>query len=272
MVVNDATLASESCTRMMEARDLLPSVWLSMRLCLDNCKTPRISGQFRIAVSLGVSWGSQDPHATAYISVHCSMTRYPVISIASLYHIYFRTADHSTMAPSLTTNLSHDVSQSNNHRQDGLQPGIYVPTVAFFEPDEHQKVDVDATARHVQMLARAGVTGIVTHGSNGEAVHLDDDERMLITATTRQALTECGKNDMTIVVGCGAASTKQTIKLCLDAAKSGGDFALVLPPSYYGSLLTKKAISDYYRAVADASPIPIVIYNFPAVQGGSTLR
>ncbi|GAB7332670.1 hypothetical protein MBLNU13_g04424t1 [Cladosporium sp. NU13] len=172
------------------------------------------------------------------------------------------------MAPSLTTNLSHDVSQSNNHRQDRLQPGIYVPTVAFFEPDEHQQVDVDATARHVQMLARAGVTGIVTHGSNGEAVHLDDDERMLVTATTRQALTECGKSDMTIVVGCGAASTKQTIKLCLDAAKSGGDFALVLPPSYYGSLLTKKAISDYYRAVADASPIPIVVYNFPAVQGG----
>ena len=172
------------------------------------------------------------------------------------------------MAPISTTNLSHDVSQSNSRRQARLQPGIYVPTVAFFKSDEHQQVDVDATARHVQMLARAGVTGIVTHGSNGEAVHLNDDERMLVTETTRQALTQSGKNDMTIIVGCGAASTRQTIKLCLDAAKSGGDFALVLPPSYYGSLLTKKTISDYFRAVADASPIPVVIYNFPAVQGG----
>jgi dihydrodipicolinate synthase/N-acetylneuraminate lyase len=174
------------------------------------------------------------------------------------------------MAPSSTTNLSHDISPvgSGSYPQCKLPPGIYVPTVAFFKPDEYQQVDVEATTRHVQMLARAGVTGIVTHGSNGEAVHLNDDERMLATETTRQALTQCGQGDMTIVVGCGAASTQQTIKLCLNAAKSGGDFALVLPPSYYGSLLTKKAISDYFRAVADASPIPIVIYNFPAVQGG----
>lgn len=106
------------------------------------------------------------------------------------------------MAPISTTNLSHDVSQSNSRRQARLQPGIYVPTVAFFKSDEHQQVDVDATARHVQMLARAGVTGIVTHGSNGEAVHLNDDERMLVTETTRQALTQSGKNDMTIIVGC----------------------------------------------------------------------
>lgn len=155
------------------------------------------------------------------------------------------------------------------HNNPGrLQPGIYVPTVAFFEPDVHQKVDIAATERHAQMLARAGVTGIVTHGSNGEAVHLNDEERMLVTQTTRQALEQCGHGDMTVIVGCGAASTQQTIKLCLDAAKSGGDFALVLPPSYYGSLLTKTTILDYFRAVADASPIPIVIYNFPAVQGG----
>lgn len=172
------------------------------------------------------------------------------------------------MAPTSTTDLSPDVTHSSNHRQNKLQPGIYVPTVAFFKPDAHQQVDVGATERHVQMLARAGVTGIVTHGSNGEAVHLNDDERMLITEITRKALTQCGDADMTIVVGCGAASTQQTIKLCRDAATSGGDFALVLPPSYYGGLLSKRAILDYFRTVADASPIPILIYNFPAVQGG----
>jgi 4-hydroxy-2-oxoglutarate aldolase len=172
------------------------------------------------------------------------------------------------MAPSSTADLSHNATHANIGRQSRLQPGIYVPTVAFFKPDAHQQVDVDATKRHVEMLARAGVTGIVTHGSNGEAVHLTDNERMLVTEATRQALALCGKGDMTIIVGCGAASTQQTIKLCLDASKSGGDFALVLPPSYYGSLLTRKTISDYFRTVADASPIPIVIYNFPAVQGG----
>lgn len=153
-----------------------------------------------------------------------------------------------------------------------LAPGVYVPTVAFFEDNAAQKVDVAATEQHVQMLAKSGVTGIVTHGSNGEAVHLTDQERMLITQTTRQALQDCGHGDLALLVGCGAASTQQTIKLCVDAANSGGDFALVLPPSYYGSLLSSTAILDFFRAVADASPVPILIYNFPAVQGGLDLN
>jgi 4-hydroxy-2-oxoglutarate aldolase len=172
------------------------------------------------------------------------------------------------MAPSLISDSSIDSTLVDGSRSRHLERGIYVPTVAFFEVDTHQRVDVAATEQHAQMLARAGVTGLVTHGSNGEAVHLTDEERKLITKTTRQGLQRCGHGGMPILVGCGAPSTQQTIKLCIDAAESGGSFALVLPPSYYGSLLTKDAILDYFRTVADASPIPLVIYNFPAVQGG----
>jgi 4-hydroxy-2-oxoglutarate aldolase len=172
------------------------------------------------------------------------------------------------MAPGTVAESSIDNTQVEGTRPRRLERGIYVPTVAFFEPDAHQRVDVTATEKHAQMLARAGVTGLVTHGSNGEAVHLNDEERKLITKTTRQGLQRCGHGDMTVMVGCGAPSTQQTIKLCIDATESGGDFALVLPPSYYGSLLTTDAILGYFRAVANASPIPLVIYNFPAVQGG----
>lgn len=161
------------------------------------------------------------------------------------------------------------ISQSQTH---SLKPGIYVPTVAFFNAGEHQAVDVETTKRHVEALASSGVTGIVTHGSNGEAVHLSHDERMLITRTTREALAGSGHGDMALLVGCGAPSTQETIKLCKDAAESGGDFALVLPPSYYGSLLNSSLILDFFCAVADASPIPLVIYNFPAVQGGLDLN
>jgi 4-hydroxy-2-oxoglutarate aldolase len=172
------------------------------------------------------------------------------------------------MAPSIISDSLIDSTQVDGSQSRHLERGIYVPTVAFFEADTHQRVDVAATEKHAQMLAGAGVTGIVTHGSNGEAVHLTDEERKLITKTTRQGLQRCGHGEMPILVGCGAPSTQQTIKLCIDAAESGGDFALVLPPSYYGTLLTKDAILDYFRTVADASPIPLVIYNFPAVQGG----
>lgn len=88
---------------------------------------------------------------------------------------------------------------------------------------------------------------------------------MLVTRSTREALVSCGHGGMALLVGCGAPATQETIKLCKDAAESGGDFALVLPPSYYGSLLITTLILDFFRAVADASPIPLVIYNFPAV-------
>lgn len=176
------------------------------------------------------------------------------------------------MAPSIATDSptnGQHISQPQTHL---LKPGIYVPTVAFFSSGEHQAVDVETTKRHVEALASSGVAGIVTHGSNGEAVHLSHEERMLISRTTREALASSGHGDMALLVGCGAPSTQETIKLCKDAAESGGDFALVLPPSYYGSLLNSSLILDFFRAVADASPIPLVIYNFPAVQGGLDLN
>jgi 4-hydroxy-2-oxoglutarate aldolase len=151
-----------------------------------------------------------------------------------------------------------------------LKAGIYVPTVAFF--DGEQQVDLQTTEKHVQMLAHAGITGIVTHGSNGEAVHLSHQERKLIIQATRRALKSCGYGHMTIVAGCSAQSTKETIALCNDAAENGADFVLVLPPSYYGTLLTGKLVLDHFRAVADASAIPLVVYNFPAIQGGFDLN
>ena len=68
-----------------------------------------------------------------------------------------------------------------------LVPGVYVPTMCFFEADS-ENVDKATIARHAVRLARAGVTGLATQGSNGEAVHLTHSERQLVTETTRKAL------------------------------------------------------------------------------------
>ncbi|THY19491.1 dihydrodipicolinate synthetase family protein [Aureobasidium pullulans] len=169
------------------------------------------------------------------------------------------------MAPTSTQELSGAKPVPALSTGTKLEPGIYVPTVAFFKEDE--EVDIETTRKHVTMLAGSGIKGIVTHGSNGEAAHLSHEERTLITRTTRQALDDSGKK-VKIVVGCGAHSTRETIKLCKDAASAGGHAALVLPPSYFASLLSSKLLIDHFRKVADASPIPILIYNFPAVQSG----
>jgi 4-hydroxy-2-oxoglutarate aldolase len=153
-----------------------------------------------------------------------------------------------------------------SHQARRLVAGVYVPTVAFF--GDNEDVDIATTEKHAARLANTGIAGIVTHGSNGEAVHLERDERIVITKATRRALDSIGRHDMPIIVGCGAQSTRQTIRLCRDARESGGDYALILPPSYYGSLLNSDSLLSHFRAVADASPVPLLIYNFPAVAGG----
>lgn len=153
--------------------------------------------------------------------------------------------------------------------QQPLSSGIYVPTVAFFTPED--TVDVETTTAHATRLAKTGISGLVTHGSNGEAVHLDHAERQLINRTTRAALDAAGRANLPLIVGCGAQSTRETIQLCREAAQSGGTHALVLPPAYYGSLLTTDLIVEHFHAVAAASPIPIIIYNFPAACAGLDL-
>lgn len=162
-------------------------------------------------------------------------------------------------------------SMNNGHVKMArhLRRGLYVPTVAFFTADD--EVDLETTMAHATKLVQAGVAGLVTHGSNGEAVHLGHEERQRINRATREAMDEAGRADMALIVGCGAQSTRETIQLCREAAASGGTHVLVLPPAYYAGLLTPELIVEHFRAVADASPVPVLIYNFPAACGGLDL-
>src|ERR1700761_7639331 len=57
-----------------------------------------------------------------------------------------------------------------------LSGGVHVPTLAFFKPDT-EEIDLETTARHAINLAKTGISGLVVHGSNGEAPHLTSDER-----------------------------------------------------------------------------------------------
>ncbi|KAI0441852.1 mitochondrial putative 4-hydroxy-2-oxoglutarate aldolase [Xylaria telfairii] len=163
-------------------------------------------------------------------------------------------------------------AEDNLDNSRPLIPGVYVPTLCFFDP-KTEDIDADAIASHTVRLAQAGVTGIATQGSNGEAVHLTHEERELVTATTRSALDLAGFSHVPVIVGCGAQSVRETVELCCEAAEAGGDYALVLPPSYYATLFApaSETIVRYFTEVADASPIPIIIYNFPGAVNGMDL-
>ncbi|KAK2737632.1 hypothetical protein FQN55_000988 [Onygenales sp. PD_40] len=161
-------------------------------------------------------------------------------------------------------------SSSSQPSYNGLRPlkaGVYVPTVAFFK-DISEDLDLDTVASHAVRMAQAGVAGLTTQGSNGEAVHLSHHERNLVTKTTREALDNAGFPMVPIIVGCGAQSTRETIELCEEAASSGGDYVLVLPPAYYKGLYKPQSTIDFFTDVATASPIPVLIYNFPGAVSG----
>ncbi|CVK97307.1 hypothetical protein FPRO06_04264 [Fusarium proliferatum] len=177
--------------------------------------------------------------------------------------------NHNSMSDSSSSASADDRLDDVQHIRRLLTPGVYVPTMCFFDADT-EDVDTAAIAAHAVRLAHAGVTGLATQGSNGEAVHLSHSERQLVTATTRAALNDGGFSHVPVIVGCGSQSTRETVQYCREAWEAGGDYALVLPPSYYATLFApaSETILEYFTKVADKSPIPIIIYNFPGAVGG----
>ena len=171
----------------------------------------------------------------------------------------------SQYSESSESTAASSVDDAHTHRS--LVPGVYVPTVTFFK-ETSEDLDLEIIAQHAVRLAKAGVAGLTTQGSNGEAVHLSHQERKLVTRTTRKALDDAGYHSMPIIVGCGSQSTRETIELCREALASGGDHALVLPPSYYKPMYRSDSLIEFFRDVADASPIPILIYNYPGAVAG----
>jgi 4-hydroxy-2-oxoglutarate aldolase len=161
---------------------------------------------------------------------------------------------------------------TEDHVSRPLIPGVYVPTLCFFDPIT-EDLDTATIASHAVRLAKAGVTGLTTQGSNGEAVHLTHSERQTVTSTTRSALTAAGFSHLPVIVGCGAQSIRETIQYCREAYAAGGDYALVLPPSYYAPLFSPSSgsVIEFFTAVADQSPIPLIIYNYPGAVSGMDL-
>jgi 4-hydroxy-2-oxoglutarate aldolase len=143
--------------------------------------------------------------------------------------------------------------------------GIYPPVPTFFHPDED--LDVETLRRHIRGLRRYGIANFVALGSNGEAVHLDEDERRVVISAIRESAGEQAQ----ILAGAGALSTRETITLCRLAAQAGADLALVIPPGHFRSQMTTAALRGHYLAVADASPLPLVLYNMPGNTAGIDL-
>jgi 4-hydroxy-2-oxoglutarate aldolase len=138
---------------------------------------------------------------------------------------------------------------------------VFPPMATPF--DNNDDVDERAIARNIEQWTRAGVGGVVALGSNGEAPLLDESESDRVIAATRAAL----QRGLVLIAGTGREATRATIAASRRAASLGADAVLVRTPSYFKGRMTPDAFLRHYRAVADASPIPVLLYNYPAVTG-----
>ncbi|MBA7524481.1 putative 2-dehydro-3-deoxy-D-pentonate aldolase YjhH [subsurface metagenome] len=105
--------------------------------------------------------------------------------------------------------------------------------------------------------------GYLLLGSNGEMVMLSQKERLEVLEIARAVI----PGDKIMLAGTGCQSTRETVELTKEAALIGADAALVLNPFYYKKLMTRRVLEGHYFSVADASPIPVVVYNMPANTG-----
>ncbi len=125
------------------------------------------------------------------------------------------------------------------------------------------RVDTRAIRANVKYWMTTDLVGVLALGSNGEAALLEDEECVAIVEAARAEMPA----DRTLLAGTGRESTPQTIEASRRAASAGADAVLVRTPFFFKGSMTPDALLAHYRAVADASPVPVLLYNMPGVTG-----
>jgi 4-hydroxy-2-oxoglutarate aldolase len=130
-------------------------------------------------------------------------------------------------------------------------------------PFRDGEVDREAIRRNVRRFVAAGLGGVVALGTNGEAAMIEDDESDRVVEAARAEV----PRDRVLIAGVGRESTRATIAAATRAAAAGADAVLVRTPSFYRSHVAVAALVDHYTAVAEASPVPVLLYNYAAFTG-----
>ena len=140
---------------------------------------------------------------------------------------------------------------------NGIFPAIPTPYYAdgrlYLKKLEH----------NVERYSRGPITGIVVLGSTGEAVLLNCEEQRQVL----RAAIEAAAPEKVMIAGCGHESVQETVEACQVAASLGYDAVLVRTPHYYRAQMTPPVMLNYFRTVADRSPLPVILYSFPQCTG-----
>ena len=139
--------------------------------------------------------------------------------------------------------------------------GIFPPLPTSF--DNSENLVLNEMQSNIRKLSKYNLSGFLVLGSNGEMVNLNEKEKTTVYEMARDAI----PSNKLMIAGTGGQSTKETIALTRSAANAGTDAVLVLNPSYYKGLMSTASLVSQYFSVAEASPVPVIIYNMPTSTG-----
>lgn len=136
--------------------------------------------------------------------------------------------------------------------------GTFLPVTTPFDPVTGD-VDVIAFRANLRHWFENPIRGILVAGSTGESVFLDEQERVTLLEAARDVVPD----DALIIAGTGGESTRHTIRMTQQAADAGAEAVLVSPPAFFKGAMSPEILARHYRAVADASPVPVLVYQVP---------
>ncbi|MBM4314455.1 MAG: dihydrodipicolinate synthase family protein [Deltaproteobacteria bacterium] len=143
--------------------------------------------------------------------------------------------------------------------------GVFAPMVTPFRDD---RVLFHGLVANVEKMNGTALAGYFVLGTNGEYKSLSVPERMAVLKTVVQARAK----DKIVMAGMGFESTQETIAMTLRAADEGADMVSLLMPHFFAKKMTPEVLAGYITAVADASPLPVLLYNNPSVAAGVTIK
>jgi 4-hydroxy-2-oxoglutarate aldolase len=138
-----------------------------------------------------------------------------------------------------------------------LIEGVFAAVTTPFYPDE--RVYYRKLEANIARYSKSPLAGMVVLGSTGEAMTLDDSE----TREVMRVAVEAAAREKVLIAGVGRESVKLTVEMAEAAAQLNYDAVLVRTPTYYSAQMPPAAVLHFYRAVADRSPLPVVLYNIP---------
>lgn len=144
--------------------------------------------------------------------------------------------------------------------------GIYVPVPTFFAAPSSKDFDVasppldlEAQTKHSLFLLNGGIQGLVILGSTGEAIHLTNKERVQLIKSQREELDKAGFKDRPVIAGTATQNIEDTLQQLEESKAAGAEYGMVLAPGYFASAASQQGIIKWFQAVADKSPIPVMM-------------